>query len=211
VLKEFGISDEFTQNVFPIDSSVNKELQTFVLQELRGPSSILFVFILFGPVVLLLIVNQLTFLKRWIVDFWMSPIYRAWTLRGISEVLQSDERLVSVLRESSKIHPLNGLRKRISRLVGNIESGMAVQDAFHRSGLISRSQRELIALAKKPSQLAWTLRQIADRNFFRWIEWYSMCMDVFALLMVLVTAVVVGFFAYIQFQLFAYVITWGAR
>ncbi|MCY2983324.1 MAG: hypothetical protein NTY15_06750 [Planctomycetota bacterium] len=211
VLKEFGISDEFTQNVFPIDSIVNKELQTFVLQELRGPSSILFVFILFGPVVLLLIVNQLTFLKRWIVDFWMSPIYRAWTLRGISEVLQSDERLVSVLRESSKIHPLNGLRKRISRLVGNIESGMAVQDAFHRSGLISRSQRELIALAKKPSQLAWTLRQIADRNFFRWIEWYSMCMDVFALLMVLVTAVVVGFFAYIQFQLFAYVITWGAR
>ncbi len=216
VLKEFGISDEFTKNVFPIDSStnnsrVNNELQALVRQELSDPSSILFAVILFMPVVLLLIANQLTFLKRWLVDFWMGPIYRAWTLRGISEVLQSDERLVFVLRESSKIHPLNGLRKRIAKLVGSIESGMAVQDAFYRSGMISRSQRGLIALAKKPSQLAWTLRQIADRNFFRWIEWYSMCMDFFALLMVLVTAVIVGFFAYIQFQLFAYLIIWGTQ
>ena len=211
VLQEFGLSNEFTQNVFPIDSSVDNELRAFVQQELSGPSSILFVFILFGPVVLLLIANQLTFLKRWILDFWMGPIYRAWTLRGISEVLQSDERLVSVLRESGKIHPINGLQKKIAKLVGNIESGMVVQEAFYRSGMITRSQRGLLALAKKPNQLAWTLRQIADRNFFRWIEWYSMCMDVFSLLMVLATAMIVGFFAYIQFQLFAYVITWGAR
>lgn len=216
VLLEFGLSDEFRQNVFPIvsstnNSSVNNELLALIRQELSDPTSILFAVILFMPVVLLLIANQLTFLKRWVVDFWMGPIYRAWTLRGISEVLQSDERLVYVLRESSKIHPLNGLRHRIARLAGSIESGMPVQDAFYRSGLICRSQRGLLALAKKPNQFAWTLRQIADRNFFRWIEWYSMCMDVFALLLVLVTAGIVGFFAYIQFQLFAYVITWGAR
>jgi len=215
LLVEFEFSEQERRSVFPVDLNVGHEIRTFLKQELRGQSSspipmvwlapILLVF----PILLVLLANQLGFLKRRIVDFWMAPIYRAWTLRGISEVLLSDERLVPVLRESSKIHPLSGHRNKLAKIAGNIESGMSVQDAFFRSGMIRRSQRGLLALARKPSQLAWTLRQIADRNFFRWIEWYSMCMDLFALVLVLLTATVVGFFAYIQFQYFAYLLTWG--
>jgi len=215
VLVEFGFSEEELQSIFPVDLKVGREIRTFLNQDLSGLSSSPFLIVwlapilLVSPILLVLLANQLAFLKRWVVDFWMAPIYRAWTLRGISEVLLSDERLVPVLRESSKLHPLSGYRNRIATIAGNIESGMSVHDSFYKSGMIRCSQRGLLALAKKPSQLAWTLRQIADRNFFRWIEWYSMCMDLFALVLVLFTATVVGFFAYIQFKYFAYLFAWG--
>ena len=72
--------------------------------------------------------------------------------------------------------------------------------------MIGRSQRGLLELANQPSQMAWALHQIADRNFFRWIERYSMCLDILMLLIVIATALVIGYFGYVQFQVLSSII-----
>ena len=161
------------------------------------------------PLLFMLLLNLMPVLKRLLLDLFMAPVYRAWTLRGISEILKSDYRLVHVLKESSEMHPLRSLRSKLALLAKNVEDGVSIQDAFARSGMIRHSQRGLLVLAKEPSQLAWSLRQIADRNFFRWMEWYSMCIDVIALFLVLLTATFVGAFAYVQFDVLARIILNG--
>ena len=161
------------------------------------------------PLLFMLLLNLVPVLKRLLLDLFMAPVYRAWTLRGISEILTSDYRLVHVLRVSSIMHPVRSLRLILALLAKNVEDGVSIQDAFARSGMIRHSQRGLLVLAKEPSQLAWSLRQIADRNFFRWMEWYSMCIDVIALFLVLLTATFVGAFAYVQFDVLARIILNG--
>ena len=144
--------------------------------------------------------------KRRFLDLFLTPVYRAWTLRGISEILKSDSRMVYVLRESSQIHPMRMVRSKLALIANQVENGLSIQEAFARSGMMRRSQRGLVVLAKEPRQLAWTLRQIAERNFFRWMEWYSMCIDMAALLLMLLTATFVGAFAFVQFQFLARII-----
>ena len=161
------------------------------------------------PFLFLLLLNLFPFLKRRFLDLFLTPVYRAWTLRGISEILKSDSRMVYVLRESSQIHPMRMVRSKLALIANQVENGLSIQEAFARSGMMRRSQRGLVVLAKEPRQLAWTLRQIAERNFFRWMEWYSMCIDMAALLLMLLTATFVGAFAYVQFQLLAHVIFSG--
>ena len=159
-----------------------------------------------GPALLTFLICMLPFVRRWFLDLFLSPLYRAWTLRGISEVLLSEPQLVHVLNESSRMHPLAMHRYRLSKLSRDIQVGVSVPNAFARSKMIGRSQRGLLELANQPSQLAWALHQIADRNFFRWIERYSMCLDILMLLIVIATALVIGYFGYVQFQVLSSII-----
>ena len=171
--------------------------------------AMLFQVVLTLPFCFMLMLSLMPFVRRWLIDTLMAPIYRAWTLRGISEILKSETRLLHALSESSRIHPLHKHRLKLARIAKNIKNGLSIQEAFYRSGMIRRSQLGLLALAKEPRQLSWSLHQLAERNFFRWIELYSMLIDVFALLVVILAAAIVGAFAYLQFQVLAYMISSG--
>ena len=214
LMTEFGVSESGAYRILNKNLSFTLRLSEFIFLEMVDPWTsdwgILILCIPFFPLLFVLLLNFLPVLKRRLVDLFMAPVHRAWTLRGISEILKSDSRLVHVLKESSHIHPLRSHRSKLAWLAKNIEDGVSIQNAFARSGMIRHSQRGLLVLAKEPSQLAWSLGQIADRNFFRWMEWYSMCIDVIALLLVLLTATFVGAFAYVQFHDLARIILNGA-
>jgi len=213
LMSEFGVAESGAYRILDKNLSFSFRLSEFMFRELVYPWSsdwgMIILCIPFFPLLFVLLLNLLPVLKRRLRDLFMAPVYRAWTLRGISEILKSDSRLVHVLKESSQIHPLRSHRSKLALIAKNVEDGFSVQDAFARSGMIRQSQRGLLVLAKSPSQLAWSLRQIADRNFFRWMEWYSMCIDVIALLLVLLTATFVGAFAYVQFHVIASIILNG--
>jgi len=218
LMSEFGVSDlgaiRVLQKNLTLTFSLGS-LSEFIFLEITDPWAsnwgMMILCIPLIPCLFLLLLNlfPFPFLKRRLIDLFLTPVYRAWTLRGISEILKSDSRIVHVLRESSQIHPLRMVRPKLALIANQVENGLSIQDAFTRGGLIRRSQRGLLMLAKDPSQLAWTLRQIAERNFFRWIEWYSMCIDVAALLLMLLTATFVGAFAFVQFQFLVHIIFSG--
>ena len=215
LMSEFGVSDlgaiRVLQQNLVFSRSLSR-LSEFIFLEITDPWTsnwgMMILCIPLIPFLFVLLPNlfPFPFLKRRLLDLFLTPVYRAWTLRGISEILKSDSRIVHVLRESSQIHPLRMVRSKLALIAKNVEVGLSIQDAFARSGMIRRSQRGLLMLAKDPSQLAWTLRQIAERNFFRWMEWYSMCIDMAALLLMLLTATFVGAFAFVQFQFLARII-----
>ena len=213
VLSELGLPASSLFDAYDKNLYFTFRLSQFIFLEIVDPWTsnwgMTILCIPFFPLLFVLLLNFLPVLKRRLLDLFMAPVYRAWTLRGISEILQSDSRLVHVLKQSSQMHPLRSHRSKLALIAKNVEDGVSVQDAFARSGIIRHSQRGLLVLAKEPSQLAWSLRQIADRNFFRWMEWYSMCIDVIALLLVLLTATFVGAIGYVQFQVLARIILNG--
>jgi type II secretory pathway component PulF len=147
------------------------------------------------------------FFKTWFVSLFMRPAYRAWTLRGIGEALASDQRLEFVLSQSSQTHPVRKIRNQLTAVVHNIDRGVSVQDAFAQSKLIRPSQRAFLKLATEPKQLAWSIGQIANRNYFRWMERYLLLADLLMVLVVLLSATVIAILAYAEFSFLASLIT----
>ena len=170
------------------------------------PMAGFFFAILFMAFLLGVVLNAIPFVRMWLIRFWTAPIDRAWTLRGISEVLMSNANFPQILKDSCQMHPIRSHREKLGALVRDLEAGKSESDAFARSKMIQQSQRGLLTLAKEPSQLAWTLHQIAERNYFKWIEWYLMWIDIMTLLLVLFTAVVVAAFGTMQFQVISYIV-----
>ncbi|MFY8201020.1 MAG: hypothetical protein ACOVLE_10140, partial [Pirellula staleyi] len=203
---EFGIQDPAfaALNQVDLDSSFMERILMFILYELTEPfystSAALF---LAGAFLLFAFITWTPGLKPWIIGLWMAPANRAWTLRGIGEALESDFRINHVLVESSKIHPISRQRTNLRLIAKDLEKGISVQDAFAKRKMIRSSQRGLLSLAKEPVQLAWVLRQIAARNYFFWMEWYLMVIDLMTVSIVVLAAAIIGVMAYAEFYLLA--------
>jgi len=206
LMLEFGIQDPAfaALNQVNLDSSFMERILMFVLYELTEPfystSAALF---LAGAFLLFAFITWTPGLKPWIIGLWMAPANRAWTLRGIGEALESDFRINHVLVESSKIHPIARQRTNLRLIAKDLEKGISVQEAFAKRKMIRSSQRGLLSLAKEPVQLAWVLRQIAARNYFFWMEWYLLVIDLMTVSIVVLAAAIIGVLAYAEFYLLA--------
>lgn len=206
ILLEFGIQDPVVAALTKVDldSTWIERVLMFILYELTEPfystSAALFLAVAF---VLFASITWIPGLKTWMIGLWMAPANRAWTLRGIGEALESDFRIHYVLMESSKIHPSSRQRSNLRLIAKDLEQGISVQEAFAKRKMIRSSQRGLLSLAKEPVQLAWVLRQIAARNYFFWMEWYLMVIDLMTVSIVLLAAAILGVIAYFEFYLLA--------
>jgi type II secretory pathway component PulF len=206
-LNEFEMGDSDAARLVREDAILSHETSYLLYLEISDPLTSLFgvslLCLLISPVLLVFLLQTCRPFHTLFISWWMRPVYRAWTLRGIGEALSTDRNLVKVMRASSEIHPVRKIQKQLSTLATNLENGMNIQGAFVQSRLIRRSQRSLLALAKEPQQLAWTVRQIAERNFHRWIEWYSIWIDLLSIAIILSMALSVGYLAYIVFKVLA--------
>jgi type II secretory pathway component PulF len=203
---EFGFQDPIVAalNKVDLNSTFAERVLMFILYELTEPfystSAAIFLAVAFVPFAT---ITWIPGLKAWMIGLWMAPANRAWTLRGIGEALESDFRINYVLMESSKIHPISRQRSNLRLIAKDLERGISFQEAFAKRKMIRSSQRGLLSLAKEPVQLAWVLRQIAARNYFFWMDWYLMVIDLMTVSIVLLAAAIVGVIAYCEFYLLA--------
>jgi type II secretory pathway component PulF len=210
MLSEFGIDDSHAGELGRSSLVGSNGAVDFLLMEIRDPLTswygvpLLCLFV--SPILFVFLLQTCRPFHTMIVAWWMRPIYRAWTLRGISEAMATERNIVTLLQSCSDIHPVSAIRKQLSRLVTGIESGMSVPKSMVQSRLIRGSQQSLVALAKEPQQLAWTLGQIAERNFHRWIGWYALLLDLLSVAIILSMAFMVGYLACIVFKVLTAVV-----
>jgi type II secretory pathway component PulF len=203
IAKEFDIesSNSTLLRLGNWDAWLEGRVVNFILYEMFDP-----LYSFWGSMIWLLILlaflgfQFVPFLKTWVVSLFMRPACRAWTLRGIGEALTADQRLNMVLSQSIQTHPIQKIRNQLTTLVEQLDRGVSLPDAFAKSKLIRSSQRSFLKLATDPKQLAWSMSQLASRNYFRWMERYLMLADVLMVLVVLVSATVIAFLAYAEFS-----------
>ena len=83
-------------------------------------------------------------------------------LRGLALSTRHDRPLVGVLSAMAKLHPKRTVRRRLHRVVRDLNNGVPWHDGFRRQRLLDRNDAALLAAAGASGNLTWALTQTAD-------------------------------------------------
>jgi protein transport protein HofC len=121
-------------------------------------------------------------------------------LRCLAYVVEGNKPMTEAIRNLARTHPAEPVRKRLLRVVRDIEAGEDWCRALAVRGLIRPSEESLLEAAKKVGNLPWALRQAAESSerrltyrFQLWVQWFlPLCV---LLAGALVFLIVVAYFA----------------
>jgi type II secretory pathway component PulF len=83
-------------------------------------------------------------------------------LRGLALSTRHDRPLVGVLSAMAKLHPKRTVRRRLRRVVRDLNNGIPWHDGLRRQRLLDRNDAALLATAGASGNLTWALPQTAD-------------------------------------------------
>jgi type II secretory pathway component PulF len=83
-------------------------------------------------------------------------------LRGLALATRHHRPLVGVLSAMAKLHPKRTVRRRLRRVVRDLNNGVPWHDGLRRQQLLGRNDAALLAAAGASGNLTWALTQTAD-------------------------------------------------
>lgn len=95
-------------------------------------------------------------LKRIIVWMDAAPV-----LRGLALSTRHQRPLTSVISAMARLHPKRTVRRRMRRVVGDLDNGIPWYDGLRRQALIDANDAALLAAAGTSGNLTWALTQTA--------------------------------------------------
>ncbi|MEX2113397.1 MAG: type II secretion system F family protein, partial [Pirellulales bacterium] len=99
---------------------------------------------------------RLPVLRKVITWVDMGPI-----LRGVALAARHNRPLVGVLVAMARLHPKRTVRRRLRRVVRDLDNGIPWYDGLRRQRLIDRNDAVLLAAAGSSGNLAWALTETA--------------------------------------------------
>ncbi len=82
-------------------------------------------------------------------------------LRGVALAARDNRPLVGVLVAMARLHPKRTVRRRLRRVVRDLDNGIPWYDGLRRQRLIDRNDAALLAAAGASGNLAWALTETA--------------------------------------------------
>jgi type II secretory pathway component PulF len=83
-------------------------------------------------------------------------------LRILALATRHNRPLVRTLSAIMRLHPKWSVRRRVRRVMHDIDNGLPWQDSFRRRGLLSSTDAAILSAAGQSGNLPWAMREMAD-------------------------------------------------
>ncbi len=120
-------------------------------------------------------------------------------LRLLAIPVQKGKPLVTTIDSMARLHPRGWIRRRLDRVLRDLQRGASWQEGFRKRGLVARGDLALLSAAERNGNLAWALEELGN-SYQRRAEHRLRMFEEFAFpLLVLTMGLLVGAFALAYF------------
>ncbi len=120
-------------------------------------------------------------------------------LRLLALPVQAGKSLVTTIDSMARLHPRGWIRRRLDRVLRDLQRGSSWQESFRKRGLVARGDLALLAAAERNGNLAWALEELGS-SYQRRAEHRLRMIEEFTFpLLVLTMGLLVGAFALAYF------------